>query len=146
MRCPPAVRPMVAAARAAVCAAALITGVTHLALAQSTTAPVVPDSAAARYVGREVTVEGTVARVKPSQHQRTTFLNFGADYPNHTFSVWVPDSALARVGGPDALAALAGRRVRVRGTVWLQDQKWPAVTLLDSARLVVVPPTSRLTP
>jgi len=38
-----------------------------------------------------------------------------------------------------ALAALAGRRVRATGTVWLQDGKWPAITVADSARLVVVP-------
>ena len=141
----PALTPSSASARVALCTALLLlggAGVTHAQAAPVThadSAVVVPDSAAARYVGREVTVEGTVARVKPSRHQQTIFLNFGADYPNHTFSVWVPDSAAARLGGVPALAALAGRRVRATGTVWLQDGKWPAITVADPGRLVVVP-------
>jgi hypothetical protein len=99
----------------------------------------VPDTAAARYVGREITVEGTVARVKPSRHQQTTFLNFGRDYPDQTFSVWIPDSVSARFGGDSALAPLVGKSVRARGTVWLQDGKWPAMTILEPSRLVVLP-------
>ena len=103
---------------------------------------VVPDTAAARYAGREVTVEGVVARVKPSRHRRTTFLDFGAAHPSHTFSVHVPDSALARVGGAPALAALAGERVRATGTVWMQDGKWPAVTVTQAGRLALAPELS----
>ena len=138
----PALTPTSASARGALCTALFLLGgarATHAQaapVAPADSAVVVPDSAAARHVGREVTVEGTVARVKPSRHQRTILLNFGADYPNHTFSVWVTDSAAARLGGAPALA---GRRVRATGTVWLQGGKWPAITVVDPARLVVAP-------
>jgi hypothetical protein len=117
------------------CIGAVALAVAGPASAQS----VIADTAAKRHVGREVTVEGTVARVKPSRHQQTVFLNFGSDYPAHTFSVWVPDSVRSRFGGDSTLATLAGKRVRASGTVWLQDGKWPAITVVDPSRLVVVP-------
>lgn len=121
--------------RAIVCTTALLILSAKAGHAQD----VVPDTVARRYVGREITVEGTVARVKPSHHRQNTFLNFGQDYPNQTFSVWVPDSANARFHGDTALAAFTGKRVRVTGTVWLQDNKWPAMTIVDPSRLVLAP-------
>lgn len=116
--------------------AALAIALPRVAPAQA--APVVADTLAARHVGEVVTVEGTVARVKVGKHMHTTYLNFGADYPNHTFSAWIPDSA---VGAFPGLERLEGRRVRVTGKVFMQDDKWPAVVLTTAGQLEALPPT-----
>lgn len=81
------------------------------ALAQAT----VPDTAAARYVGQTVTVEGVVANVFTSR-AGNTFLNFGAAYPNQTFSAVVFSRAAGRFPN---LPQWEGRRVRVTGRVQL---------------------------
>jgi molybdate/tungstate transport system substrate-binding protein len=96
---------------------------------------IVPDTAAAHYVGRVVTIEGVVAKVKIAAHRHVAFLNFGADFPRQTLSAFVPDTVWQRFGD---LTKWQGKRARVTGEVWLQDGRWPAVTVTDSARLVEV--------
>ncbi|MFY9983984.1 MAG: hypothetical protein WAK31_04465 [Chthoniobacterales bacterium] len=55
------------------------------------TATTIPDTEA----GQQATVEGTVVKVFTSKNGNT-FLNFGAAYPNQTFTGWIPkDSTLA---------------------------------------------------
>ncbi len=117
----------------AACALAIVTATATPALAQD--ALVVPDTAAARYVGQRVTVEGLVATVKVSAHRHTTYLNFRFPYPDHSFSAWIADTLASRFPAP---AELERRRVRVTGVVWMQDGKWPAVTLERPEDLVVV--------
>ena len=53
---------------------------------QSETPTVITPEAARDYVGREVVVDGTVVQVSVSRRSATTFLNFGAVYPNHIFT------------------------------------------------------------
>ena len=96
---------------------------------------VVPDTAAARYVGQRVTVEGPVASVKVSTHRRTTYINFRFPYPDHSFSAWIADTLASAFPPP---AALERRRLRVTGVVWMQDGKWPAVTLERPSDLEIV--------
>ena len=74
----------------------LLTGCFSFALeAQTQTATLIPDSEAAQHIGQQATVEGTVVKVFTSKHGNT-FLNFGAVYPNQTFTGWIPkDSSLA---------------------------------------------------
>jgi hypothetical protein len=117
----------------AACALVFAGAVTTPAFAQ--TPLVVPDSAAARYVGQRVTVEGLVATVKVAAHRHTTFLNFRFPYPDHSFSAWIADTLASRFPAP---AELERRRVRVTGVVWMQDGKWPAVTLERPEDLVIV--------
>ena len=117
----------------AACALAIVTATATPALAQD--ALVVPDTAAARYVGQRVTVEGLVATVKVSAHRHTTYLNFRFPYPDHSFSAWIADTLASRFPAP---ASLERRRVRVTGVVWMQDGKWPAVTLERPEDLVIV--------
>jgi hypothetical protein len=117
----------------AACALAIVTATATPALAQD--ALVVPDTAAARYVGQRVTVEGLVATVKVSAHRHTTYLNFRFPYPDHSFSAWIADTLASRFPAP---AELERRRVRVTGVVWMQDGKWPAVTLERPEDLVIV--------
>lgn len=43
----------------------------------------------AAHIGEYATVEGVVAKVFTS-NKGNTFLNFGAAYPNQTFTGWIP--------------------------------------------------------
>lgn len=115
------------------CALVLGGAVSSPALAQSPL--VVPDTAAARYLGQRVTVEGLVATVKVSAHRHTTYLNFRFPYPDHSFSAWIADTLASRFPAP---AELERRRVRVTGVVWMQDGRWPAVTLERPEDLAIV--------
>ena len=56
-----------------------------LAALNAQTATVIPDTEAAQHVGQQATVEGTVVKVFTSKNGNT-FLNFGAAYPNQTFT------------------------------------------------------------
>jgi hypothetical protein len=95
-----------------------------------------PDSAARRGVGQLVVITGRVVQVKSHTHMGSAYLNFGGRFPDHTFSVIIPDSALARFGD---LTRFEGHIARARGTVFLQNDKWPAMTLTEPADLELVP-------
>ena len=96
---------------------------------------VVSDTLAAQHVGELVTVEGTVHDVHVSSRRRMSFMNFGGAFPDITFSAHVPDSVGAKIPG---LAGLGGKRVRVTGRIWLQEEKWPAIMVDDPAQLAPV--------
>jgi hypothetical protein len=119
---------------------ALVTAITVSTPVLAQDAVVVPDTAAARYVGQRVTIEGPVATVKVAPHRHTTFLNFRMPYPDHSFSAWIADTLASRFPAP---AQLERQRVRVTGVVWMQDGKWPAVTLERPEDLVIVPDPGR---
>jgi hypothetical protein len=107
-----------------------------LFLAPALQAQAIPDSAARRAVGGTATVVGTVVQVKDSAQHGYAYLNFGGRYPQHTFSVWIPDSAMSRFGD---LQRFRGKRVRATGLVWLQNNEWPAMTLTDPKDLEPAP-------
>jgi hypothetical protein len=91
------------------------------------TATIIPDTEAAQHVGQQATVEGTVLKVFTSKNGNT-FLNFGAAYPNQTFTGWIPkDSPLS---GDASLSALEGKRVRITGTIELYRGK-PEIKVLS---------------
>ena len=96
---------------------------------------VVPDSAAARFVGQTVTVEGTVASVGSSRRSATTFLNLGAAYPNQTFTAVIFRSAASRFPNPQQWE---GKRVRVTGKVRLYREK-PEIVLEEPSQIVLAP-------
>jgi len=50
--------------------------------------PIISDSQASQYVGKNVSVKGIVANVHVSK-KGNIFLNFGRPYPNHTFAAVV---------------------------------------------------------
>jgi len=62
---------------------------------EAQTATVIPDSEAAQHVGQQATVEGIVVKVFTSKNGNT-FLEFGAAYPNQTFTGWIPKDFTAR--------------------------------------------------
>lgn len=120
---------------------ALLTVASVPAAAQSappapTTVLQLPDSAARRGVGEVVTVTGLVVQVKSQAHMGFAYLNFGGRYPAHTFSVIIPDTVLARFGD---LTRFEGHTARAHGTIFLQNDKWPAMVLTDPADLELVP-------
>jgi hypothetical protein len=51
--------------------------------------PVIKDSEATQFVGQNVEVKGLVVAVHTSR-KGNTFINFGAPYPNQTFTGWIP--------------------------------------------------------
>jgi DNA/RNA endonuclease YhcR with UshA esterase domain len=96
---------------------------------------VVTDAQASQYVGQVVTVEGVVAQVGHSRRSNTTFLDFGARYPNSTFVAVIFASAADRFPNPDQWE---GRRVRVTGRVRMYQGK-PEIALDTPSQLVAAP-------
>ena len=95
------------------------------------TATVIPDTEAAQHIGQQATVEGIVVKVFTSKHGNT-FLNFGAAYPNQTFTGWIPkDSPLA---ADQSLSALEGKRVRITGTISLYRGK-PEIRIMSKSQI-----------
>ena len=90
---------------------------------------------AAQYVGQVVTVEGQVAQVSVSRRSNTTFLNFGARYPDHVFTAVIFRSAAGAF--PNA-AQWEGRRVRVSGRVRMYRGK-PEIVLESPSQLAAAP-------
>ena len=90
---------------------------------------------ASQYVGQTVTVEGVVAQVGHSRRSNTTFLDFGARYPNSTFVAVIFASAADRFPNPDQWE---GRRVRVTGRVRMYQGR-PEIILDTPSQLVAAP-------
>src|SRR5258708_39059505 len=103
------------------------------------TATVIPDTEAARHIDQQATVEGTVVKVFESKNDNT-FFNFGAAYPNQTFTGWIPnDSPLA---GDASLSTLEGKRVPITGIIELYGVTPPFVkncTLSREAEVTTAP-------
>ena len=95
---------------------------------------VVPDTQAVSHVGQTVTIEGSVASVHVSR-SGMIFLNFGAAYPQQTFSAVVFRSAASRFPDPQQWE---GRRVRVTGQVRLYRGK-PEIILNEPRQLQAAP-------
>ena len=93
----------------------------------------IPDTEAAQHVGQAVAVEGTITRVFKSRNGNI-FLNFGGEYPNITFVVWIPQDA------PEAadprLTNLQGKKVKIVGTIQLYRDK-PEIKVSTAEQIVV---------
>jgi DNA/RNA endonuclease YhcR with UshA esterase domain len=102
-----------------------------IATLEGQTARVIPDTEAAQHVGQHETVEGTVVKVFTSKGN--TFLNFGAAYPNQTFTGWIPKNS--PVAADASLFALEGKRVRITGTITRYKGK-PEIKIMSKEQLV----------
>ncbi len=69
---------------------------------------------ASRHVGETVTVTGIVADVGHSQRSNTTFVNFGAPFPNHSFTAVIFASAASLFPDVDSWK---GKTLSVTGVV-----------------------------
>jgi exonuclease VII large subunit len=94
---------------------------------------IIPDTEAAQHVGQSVSVEGTITKVFKSKNGNT-FLNFGGDYPDVSFVVWIPQDA------PEAtdpgLAGLQGKKVKISGTIQLYRGK-PEIKVSAKEQILV---------
>ncbi|MFY9984486.1 MAG: OB-fold nucleic acid binding domain-containing protein [Chthoniobacterales bacterium] len=93
----------------------------------------ISDAEAAQHVGQTVSVEGTITKVFRSKNGNT-FLNFGGDYPNVTFVVWIPQDA-PEAADPN-LTNLQGKKVKISGTVQLYRGK-PEIKVNTKEQIVV---------
>jgi DNA/RNA endonuclease YhcR with UshA esterase domain len=82
--------------------------------------PVIKDSEAARYVGKNVEVRGLVVSVAASP-LGTTFINFGREYPNQTFAGFI--AAGSKIATDQWIAALQGKIIGITGTIELHRGK-----------------------
>jgi DNA/RNA endonuclease YhcR with UshA esterase domain len=94
---------------------------------------VIKDTAAVSHLGETVTVEGTVVAVFTSS-KGNTFLNFGAAYPNQTFTGWIPPSS--ELSGSPLLETLQGRCVIMTGTVELYKGR-PEIRLMHERQIKI---------
>src|SRR5580700_574720 len=94
---------------------------------------VVPDSEAAQHVGQAVSVEGTITKVFKSKNGNT-FLNFGGNYPDVTFVVWIPQDA-PEAADP-SVTNLQGKKVKIVGTIQLYRGK-PEIKVSTKEQIVV---------
>ena len=92
---------------------------------------VIPDTEADQHVGRHVTVEGTVVAVFTSK-KGNTFLNFGAGYPNQTFTGWIP--AGTQLASDPALPSLEGKTVKITGKIELYRGR-PEIKVLSKSQI-----------
>lgn len=111
---------------------ALLTAVLVLAAGQQP-AMIAADSAA-KHVGEEVVVQGIVTSVHTSEHDSTTFLDFGPKFPGQTFTAVIRSAARSRFTGVEKLV---GSAVLVKGTITLYKGK-PQIVLKTADQLRVV--------
>ncbi|HEY3838275.1 MAG TPA: hypothetical protein VGL72_16965 [Bryobacteraceae bacterium] len=103
---------------------------------------------AAKHVGEKVTVKGTVVQAVyspglakvgqiPNPKNRSVYLNFGAKYPDHIFSVAVlaAKTPALLAGGPAWLTELQGKEIAVTGTIELYEGK-PEIVLTAKEDIV----------
>jgi DNA/RNA endonuclease YhcR with UshA esterase domain len=82
--------------------------------------PVIKDSEAAQYIGKNVEVRGLVVSVTTSP-LGTAFINFGREYPNQTFAGFI--AAGSKIATDHWIAALQGKIIGITGTIELYRGK-----------------------
>src|ERR1700719_3127169 len=82
--------------------------------------PVIKDSDAVYYVGKNVEVRGFVVSVTTSP-LGTAFINFGREYPNQTFAGFI--AAGSKMATDQLIAMLQGKVVGITGTIELYQGK-----------------------
>ena len=84
--------------------------------AQADELPVIKDSEAVHYVGKNVEVRGLVVSVTTSP-LGTTFINFGREYPNQTFAGFI--AAGSKIATAQWIAGLQGKIIGITGKIEL---------------------------
>ncbi|HUM03318.1 MAG TPA: hypothetical protein VL084_13600 [Thermoanaerobaculia bacterium] len=91
---------------------------------------VVPDTEAAKYVDKKVSVKGVVAGIGVSRAD-ITYLSFGKPYPYQIFSAVIPKEVRSKFPNP---AKWQGKTITVTGTVTLRRDK-PQIVLDDPSQI-----------
>ena len=92
---------------------------------------VIKDSEAIQYVGKEVEVRGRVVSVTASP-LGTTFINFGGEYPNQTFSGFI--AAGSKIASHKKLAMIHGKTISITGTIELYKGK-PGIEVVSADQI-----------
>lgn len=92
--------------------------------------PTITPAEAAKHVGEEVIVQGTVDQIVLSVNL-TTHINFGGIYPNHQFTATIFKARQSFFSG---VKGYEGKVVQVRGLVRLYRGK-PEIVLNDPEQL-----------
>jgi RecJ-like exonuclease len=82
--------------------------------------PVIKDSEAAQYVGKNVEVRGLVVSVTTSP-LGTAFINFGREYPDQTFAGFI--AAGSKMTTDLRIDTLQGKVIGIIGTIELHEGK-----------------------
>jgi RecJ-like exonuclease len=82
--------------------------------------PVIKDSEAVQYVGKNVEVRGLVVSVTISP-LGTAFINFGREYPDQTFAGFI--AAGSKIGTDERIAMLQGKIIGIIGIIELYQGK-----------------------
>jgi len=93
--------------------------------------PVIKDSEAIQYVGKNVEVRGFVVSVTTSP-LGTTLINFGRDYPNQTFAGFI--AAGSTIATDQRIATLQGKTIGIIGTIELYRGK-PEIEVTSIAQI-----------
>jgi TonB family protein len=96
--------------------------------------PTITPAEAARHVGREVIVQGTVSQVTTTV-ALTTHINFGGVYPNHVFTATILKARQSLFTG--VRAKFEGKVAQVQGTVRLYRGK-PEIMIDEPSQLRLV--------
>jgi DNA/RNA endonuclease YhcR with UshA esterase domain len=93
--------------------------------------PVIKDSEAIQYIGKNVEVRGFVVSVTTSP-LGTAFINFGRDYPNQTFAGFI--AAGSTIATDQRVATLQGKMIGITGTIELYQGK-PEIEVTSIAQI-----------
>jgi RecJ-like exonuclease len=93
--------------------------------------PVIKDSEAIQYVGKEVEVRGQVVSVTTSP-LGTAFINFGGDYPNQRFAGFI--AAGSPIATDPRLTMIQGKTISITGIVQLRDGK-PEIEIVSADQI-----------
>jgi RecJ-like exonuclease len=93
--------------------------------------PVIKDSEAIHYVGKEVEVRGRVVSVTTSP-LGTTFINFGGEYPHQKFAGFI--AAGSRIASDPRLSMIQGKTINIRGTIQLHNGK-PEIEIVSADQI-----------
>ena len=98
--------------------------------------PVIKDSEAVEYVGKNVEVRGLVVSVTTSP-LGTAFINFGREYPNQTFAGFI--AAGSKMATDQLIAMLQGKVIGIAGTIELYQGK-PEIKVISIDQIKGVHP------
>jgi DNA/RNA endonuclease YhcR with UshA esterase domain len=91
-----------------------------LVVASADELPLIQDSEAVQYVGKNVEVRGLVVSVTISP-LGTAFTNFGREYPDQTFAGFI--AAGSKIGTDERIAMLQGKIIGIIGIIELYQGK-----------------------
>jgi DNA/RNA endonuclease YhcR with UshA esterase domain len=97
--------------------------------------PVIKDSEAVEYVGKNVEVRGLVVSVTTSP-LGTAFINFGREYPNQTFAGFI--AAGSKMATDQLIAMLQGKIIGITGTIELYEGK-PEIKVMSMDQIKGLP-------